>query len=135
MNNFAWPGLSPLHRTAMMMTKRIPLFERTCIMQLTVKGLQSSQHGQSDPSCRNRSHMHAFHIISALDAVGNVPVLLKDLQVTRKVAADESQDHHDHVLGHADRVAVRDFCHGNIGVTRGLQVDVVGTDACRDQQS
>jgi hypothetical protein len=78
-------------------------------MEMAIERFQTPQHGQSDPSRRNRSHMHAFYIVRALDAIGNVPILVNDLLVAGNVVSDQRQDHHDNVLRNANRIAVRDF--------------------------
>ena len=43
------------------------------VVQLHVERLQPAQHGQADAAGGDRADVHAFHIVGALDAVGDVP--------------------------------------------------------------
>ena len=81
------------------------------VVQLHVERLQPAQHREADTSGRHGADMHAFEIIGALDAIGDVPAAFAHPIVRRDVIAHEAKDHHHHVLGHADAVAIGDFRH------------------------
>ena len=102
------------------------------VVQLDVERLQAAQHGQADAAGRDGSHLHALEVVRALDAVGDVPAASHDPSVGGDVVAHQREDHHDDVLGDADRVRVGDLGDGDPAVDRRLQVDVVGADARGD---
>jgi hypothetical protein len=74
------------------------------VMELDVEGLQPLKHGKTDAAGADSADIHAFEVIGALDAVGDVPAASDDPTVRRDVVAHEREDHHDDVLGDADRV-------------------------------
>jgi len=59
------------------------------IVQVHVEGFQAPQHGETDAARRDRAHMHAFDVIGALDAVGDVPAALHHPLIGRDIIADE----------------------------------------------
>ena len=102
------------------------------IVQLHVERLQPAKHRQADAAGGDRADMHAFEIVGALDAVGDVPAAFDDPVVGGDVVAHQREDHHHHVLGDADRVAVGDLRNRDALLDGGLQVGVVGADAGGD---
>ena len=52
----------------------------------------------------------------------------------RQIISDQRQDHHDHVLGHADTVAIGHFGHRNASAHRRLKIDMIGADPGRDRK-
>ena len=104
------------------------------VVQLHVEGLETAKDRKADATCRDRSYGHALDVIGALNAVGDVPAPVDDPPVGREVVAHERQDHHHHVLGHADAVRVRHLGDGDAPVDRRLQVHVVGADARGDRE-
>ena len=69
------------------------------VVQLDVERLQAAQHGEADAAGGDRADVHAFEVIGALDAIGDVPAAPDDPAVGGDVVADQRQDHHDDVLG------------------------------------
>ena len=90
------------------------------IVQLTSNGSgASARPGRC--ARRHRAHGHAFQVIRAGGAVGDVPALLDHPLISTEVVADQRQDQHDGMLGHADAVAIGDFGHGQPPVDGRLQ--------------
>ena len=48
------------------------------VVQLDVERLEPPQHGQADAAGRDGADVHAFDVVGALDAIGDVPALLDD---------------------------------------------------------
>ena len=104
------------------------------IVQMHIEGFQAFQHGKANAAGGDRADMHAFDVIGTLDAIGDVPAALHHPLIGRNVIANERQDHHDHVLGNADRIAVGDFGDSNLVVHRRLKIGVIGTNAGGDNK-
>ena len=98
------------------------------------KGLSRRSTREADPAGRDGADMHSLNVIGTRGAVRDVPTALHHPLVGWDVIADEAEDHHDDVLGDADRIAIRDLRHRYAVVYRGLQVDVVGTNACGQRE-
>ena len=103
-------------------------------MELDVERLEPAKRGKADAAGGDGADIHAFEVVRALDAIGDVPAASDHPAVGGDVVADQRQDHHDDVLGDADRVAVGDLGDGDALVHRGLQVGMVGADAGGDDE-
>src|SRR5512132_2841538 len=104
------------------------------VVQLDVEGLQASQYGRADPPRGYGAYGHALEVIGPRYAIGDVPAVLHDPLVGGDVVAHQRQDHHDHMLGDTDAVAVRHLGDGDAVIDRSLEVDVVGADPRRDRE-
>ena len=104
------------------------------IVELDVERLQSAERGKADAAGSDGADIHAFEVVGALDAIGDVPAAFDHPAVGRDVVAHERQDHHHDVLGDADRVAIGDLGHGDALVHGGLEIGVVGADAGGDDE-
>ena len=78
------------------------------IMKMHVEGLQSAQHRKADAAGRARADVHALDVIGPFDTVGDVPAALHHPLVGGNIVPHESEDHHHHMFGDADRIAVGD---------------------------
>ena len=107
---------------------------RIGIVQVQVEGLQPAQHRQADPACGDRAEMHAFDVVAALDAIGDIPPAVHRDLVRRQVVADQRQHHHHHMLGDADAVGAGHFGHGDMGAGGRFEIDVIGADAGGERQ-
>src|ERR1039457_3957304 len=94
------------------------------VVQLDVKGLQAPQHGKPNPAGRDGADIHRLQIVGPLDAVRDVPTAFYDPVVGRDVVTHQSQNHHHHVLGNTDAVAVRHFGDRNATFHRRLEINV-----------
>src|ERR1700679_2059588 len=103
-------------------------------MELNVKGFEATQHCKSNSTGGNRADLHRLQIVGPLDAVGDVPTAVDDPLVRGDIVAHQRQDHHHDMLGDADTVAVRDFCHGDPALHCGFQVDMVRADPGCDRE-
>src|SRR5438105_613361 len=99
------------------------------VVKMHVEGLQSLEHRQADTPRRYGTHMHAFDVIATGDAVGDVPAAFDYPLVGRDIVANQTEDHHDHMLGDGDGIAIGDLGDGNAAVDGRLEVDVIGADA------
>ncbi len=104
------------------------------VMQLDVEGLETPKHRRADAACRDGADVHALQVIGACDAIRNVPAAIDDPLMGRQVVADQREDHHHHVLGHADAVAVGHLGDGDAPIHRRLQVDVIRADTGSDRE-
>jgi hypothetical protein len=77
---------------------------------------------------------HAFKIVTAGGAVGDVPAAVDHQFVGGNVVAHQPEDHRHDVLGHADAVAVGDLGDGDPVRNRCLQIDMIGADARGDRE-
>ena len=107
---------------------------RSGVVEAHLERLQAPQHGGADPAGGHGSDLHPLDVIGAGHAVGDVPAAVDHPLVGGDVVADQRQDHHHHVLGDADAVAVGDLGDRHPGVHRRLQVDVVGADPGGDRE-
>ena len=98
------------------------------------KGLSRRSTAKTDAAGRNGADLHSLDVVGTRGAVRDVPAALHHPLVGRDVIADEAEDHHDDMLGDADRIAVGDLGHRYAVVDRGLQVDMIGADAGRERQ-
>ena len=98
------------------------------VVELDVERLEALEDSGADTAGADRAHVHAFEVVGARDAVGDVPAAIDDPLVGRDVVADEREDRHNDVLAHADAVGVGHLCDGHALLYRCLQVDVVGAD-------
>jgi hypothetical protein len=98
------------------------------VAQLHIEWLEPPEHRQADPPGRHRPDRHAFQVVGPLHAVGNVPAALDHPLVGGKVVPDQREDHHHHVLGHADAVGVSDLRDGQASFAGRLQVVMVRPD-------
>src|SRR3954454_775371 len=73
------------------------------VVEIDVERLQPAKHREADPSGRDSADMHSLDVVGPGDAVGDVPATLHHPLVRGKIVPDEGQDHHDHMLGDADR--------------------------------
>ena len=104
------------------------------VVEVDVKSLEAPQHARADATGGDRSDGHPLEVVRPLHAVGNVPSTPDDPPIGRDVIAHERQDHHHHVLRHADAVRIGHLGHRH-PLRRGrLQVDVVRADTCGDGQ-
>ena len=103
-------------------------------MQLDVERLQPAQRGEADAARRDGADIHAFEVVGAFDAIGDVPAASHHPPVGGDVVAHQRQDHHDDVLRHADGIAVRHLGDGDALVHRGLKIGVIRADAGGDDQ-
>ena len=99
-----------------------------------IEGFQALQHGKANAAGGDGADMHAFDVIGALDAVGDVPAALHHPLIGRNVIAHEREDHHDHMLGDADRIAEGDFGDCDTLVHRRLKIGVIGADSRSDHE-
>src|ERR1700738_3019919 len=99
------------------------------VVQLDVKGFQTPQHGQPDPTRGNSTYVHRLQVIGPLDAIRDVPTAFDDPVVGRDVVAHEGQHHHDHVFGYADAIAVRHLGDGDATLHRRFEIDMIGADS------
>ncbi len=104
------------------------------VMQLDVERLEPAQRREADAARRDGADIHAFEVVGALDAIGDVPAASDHPAVGGDVVAHQRQDHHDDVLGDTDRVAVGHLGDGDALVHGGLKVGVVGADAGGDDE-
>src|SRR5262249_31414893 len=104
------------------------------VVQLDVEGLQPTEYGKTDAAGSDSADIHAFKVIGAFDAVGDVPAAFDHPAIGRDVVPHESQDHHHHVLGDADRIAIGHLGDGNALIHSRLKVGVVGADARGDDE-
>ena len=104
------------------------------VMQLDVERLQPAQRREADAAGGDGADIHAFEVVGALDAIGDVPAASDHPAVGGDVVAHQRQDHHDDVLGHADGIAVRHLGDGDALVHRGLKIGVIRADAGGDDQ-
>jgi hypothetical protein len=102
------------------------------VMQLDVERLQPAQDRESDAACGDGTDIHAFEIVSVLDAIGDVPAAFHHPLVRGDVIANEGEDHHHHMLGDADGVRVGYLGYGDAALDGSVEIDVVGADARRD---
>ena len=85
------------------------------IVKMHVEGLESAQHRKADAAGRDRADMHALDVIGPFDTVSDIPAALHYPLIGGNIVSHEPEDHHHHMLGDADRIAVghlgdRDFC-------------------------
>ena len=73
-----------------------------------------------------------FEVVRACDAIGNVPAAFDHPLIGGDVIAHEREDHHHHMLGDRDAIAIRDFGDRDAPVHCGLQINVIGADAGGD---
>ena len=99
-----------------------------------IEGFQAPQHGKANAAGGDGADMHAFDVIGALDAIGDVPAALHHPLIGRNVIANERQDHHDHMLGNADRIAEGDLGDCDLVFHRRLKVGVIRTNAGGDHK-
>src|SRR5271168_4119958 len=66
------------------------------------------------------------------DTVGDIPAALDDPLVRGDVVPHQAENHHNHVFGDADRVAIGDLGHGDATVDSGLKIDMVRPNAGGD---
>ena len=102
------------------------------IVEMHVERLQSAKHGKANPPGCDRTHMHSLDVVRAGHAVGDIPTALYDPLIGRNVVPHQAEDHHHHVLGDADRIAIGNLGHGNAALDRRLEIDVVRSDAGGD---
>src|SRR5262245_21751481 len=95
------------------------------VVELDVERLQTAKRRETYAAGSDGADIHALDVLGALDAVGDVPAALDHPAASRKVVAHQRQDHHDDVLGHADRIAVSDLGDGDALVHRRLQIGVI----------
>jgi len=103
-------------------------------MQLHVEGLEPAQYRQANASGSDRANFHAFHVVRACDAIGNVPTAFHDPLIGWNVVSYQPQDHHDHMLGHADAVTESNFGNRDAVLDGGLKIDMIRTDPRRNGQ-
>src|SRR6266404_3789422 len=76
------------------------------VVQLHIERFQPAQHRQTYTASGYRAHSHTFHVIRTRHAIPDVPTALHHPLIRGDVIAHERKDHHHHVLGDADAVAV-----------------------------
>ena len=104
------------------------------VMQLDVERLETAERREADAPGGDGADIHAFEVVGALDAVGDVPAASDHPAIRRDVIAHQRQDHHDDVLGDAERVAIGHLGDGDALVHRRLQIGVIGADAGGDDE-
>src|SRR5207248_1319552 len=102
------------------------------VVQVDVEGREPAQYGGADPPGGDRPDVHALDVVRACDAVGDVPAAVEHDLVGGQVVAHLRKDHHHHVLGDADAVAVGHFGDGDAVLDGGVEVDVVRADSGGD---
>ena len=100
------------------------------IMKMHVEGLQAAEHGKADPAGGDCADVHALDIIGPFYAVGDIPAALHHPLVGGNVVPHKPENHHHHVLGNADRIAVGDLGDCDLTIDGRLEIDVVG-NRCR----
>ena len=83
------------------------------VVQSHLKRLQPPEYSRTDPTGSDRPDLHPFEVVRPGDAVGDVPAALDDPLIRGDVVADQRQDHHHHMLGHADAVGIGDLGDGD----------------------
>ncbi len=101
------------------------------VVQLHPERLEQAQYTQADPAGGYRADIHAFQIVRAHHAIGDIPAAFDYPVVRFDVIAHQRQGHHDHVLGDAVAVAVGDFGDRDAALHRRLQIGMIGADAGR----
>jgi len=104
------------------------------VVQPDLEWLQPPQHGPADATGADRADLHALQVVGPRHAVGDVPATVDDPPMGRDVVPHEGEDHHHHVLGHADAVAVRHLGDGDRALDRRLEIDVIRADPRRHRQ-
>lgn len=99
---------------------------------LAVEGLEPPQDALADASDGDGADDLVLQVVLVLGDLGDVPVSAGDLLVGGHEVADEGEDGHDDVFGDGDDVGAGDFGDGDaaVGLVGGIEVDVVGADAC-----
>src|SRR5258708_33775141 len=104
------------------------------VVQLHIERFQPAQPRQTYTASGYRAHSHTFHVIRTRHAIPDVPTALHHPLIRGDVIAHERKDHHHHVLGDADAVAVGHLGDGDAPVNRGLEIGVIGADAGRNYE-
>mmetsp|Transcript_2134 Transcript_2134/g.3430 ORF Transcript_2134/g.3430 Transcript_2134/m.3430 type:complete len:226 (+) Transcript_2134:945-1622(+) len=108
---------------------RLRLFGQLCIVAvqqlLAVKTLQALHHTLANAAAAQCAHNLVFQIVGVLGNGSHVPTATGDLEVGWHKVAHKVQDHHDHVLCHADHVATGHFRHGEASGSGSDEVHMV----------
>ena len=101
---------------------------------LAVEGLQAAEDTLADTANGNGTDNLALEVELVLGGFGNVPVTTGDLLASRAEVADESEDGHDDVLSDRHDVGASDLSNSDttVGLVRGIEINVVGTDTSSD---
>mmetsp|Transcript_19819 Transcript_19819/g.51205 ORF Transcript_19819/g.51205 Transcript_19819/m.51205 type:complete len:268 (-) Transcript_19819:99-902(-) len=102
------------------------------VVKVHAERLQTLKHGTTNATSCDRPDVHSLKIVRALHYVRNVPPSAHRVLVSGHKVTHECEDRHHDVLSDRDGVAPGDLTHVYVAVHRRLQVDVVGTNACRD---
>src|SRR5258708_32732844 len=104
------------------------------VVQLHIERFQPAQHRQTYTASGYRAHSHTLHGIRTRHAIPDVPTALHHPLIRGDVIAHERKDHHHHVLGDADAVAVGHLGDGDAPGDRGLAIGLIGADAGRNYE-
>ena len=112
-------------------------FERLIIKVeqfLAFEWLQPPEHALADAANSNGAHHLAFKIVLVLSDPSDIPSACLDLLMGGDEIANESQDCHEDVLGDGNDIGACDFRNGDtaIGLVRGIEINMIGSDTCRN---
>src|SRR6202012_3068973 len=103
-------------------------------MQVDIERSHPPQHGLADAAGGDHADVHALDVVSAFDAVGDVPATVGRPLVGGNEIAHQREDLHHRVFGNADAIAEGHLGNRDPAGYRRIEIDMVRTDPCGEVQ-